>query len=62
MNIEVEKVYKCIISHWSPKVDIKHEVLLKRVDEDDCDWRFVEDGSELSYDWNVESYTEVEKK
>lgn len=23
------------------------------VDEDDCNWRFIDDNSEMSYEWNV---------
>lgn len=39
------------VQHWFTK-NIKDAVLV-RVDEDDLDWRFVDDHSELSYDWNV---------
>lgn len=28
-------------------------VYLYRVDEDDCCWRFYEDGSEIAFSWNV---------
>lgn len=32
---------------------------LKRVDEDDCDWRTVDDDSEISYSLNVIEWLEV---
>ena len=31
----------------------KATVELKAVNEDDCSWRFVDDNSELAYDWDV---------
>lgn len=42
---------KAICEHWNTKS--KKEVLLIAVDEDDQSYRFQDDNSELSYDWNV---------
>lgn len=39
------------LQHWNTKGFRYYEC--KRVDEDDCDWRTVDDNSEISYDWNV---------
>jgi len=47
---EIGQTYECIAEHWNTKG--RRSAQLKRVDEDDCEWRFT-DGSELSYDWTV---------
>jgi hypothetical protein len=41
----------CVVQHWNTK-RLRH-ALLKRVNEGDCNWRTVDDNSELSYNWNV---------
>jgi hypothetical protein len=40
-----------IVQHWHTKG--KRFAVLKAVDEDDHNWQTVDDGSELSHDWNV---------
>jgi len=48
---EVGRPVKAIIKHfnnWNTQI-----VSLVAVDEDDCNWRFVEDDAELDYSWNV---------
>lgn len=40
-----------IVQHWHTKG--KRFAVLKGVNEDYCNWRTVDDDSELSYDWNV---------
>ena len=40
-----------IIQHWNTKGTRK--VALKYVDEDDCDFRFLDGFGELSYEWSV---------
>lgn len=48
---EVGKPVRAIIKHFdSWKIA---EVDLVAVDEDDCNWRFLEDTCELAHDWNV---------
>jgi len=44
-------MYLCEIEHWY--TNGRQFAILKRVDEDDCNWRFPDDSSELSYDWTV---------
>jgi len=44
-------MYLCEIEHWYTHG--RKFAILKRVDEDDCNWRFPDDNSELSYDWTV---------
>lgn len=39
------------LRHWHTKNYRYAEI--KRVDESDCDFRTVDDNSEISYDWNV---------
>lgn len=51
MEAEVGKVYDVVIEHWYT-LNSKF-AKLKKVDEDDCDWRFPDDNSELSYEWDV---------
>lgn len=34
---------------WTFNIEVK----MVCVDEDDCTWRFFDDDSELSYDWDV---------
>lgn len=34
---------------------VRHYELI-RVNEDDCDWRTVDDGSEIAYEWNATHY------
>lgn len=46
---------KAVLRHWF--THSKCEAELVSVDEDDCDWRTADDNSELSYDWNVVSWT-----
>jgi len=49
---EAGKPVKAVIKHFS-KWDFMTDIELVAVDESDCDWRFVDDNAELSYDWNV---------
>jgi hypothetical protein len=44
------EVYLCTLEHVITKK--RTTALLKKVDEDD-DWRTADDGSEISYEWNV---------
>ena len=37
------------VQHWNTKG--RRNVFVKFVDEDDCEWRTVDDNSEISYDW-----------
>ncbi len=50
-NVDAGDIVQVIIEHWNTKGT--NEIILKKVDESDCDWRFTDDDSELSYDWNV---------
>lgn len=49
----VGEVYRAVLQHWHTRGT--HEVILRRVDAGDCEWRFADDGSELAYDWDVVS-------
>ena len=45
----------------------KNEIsaVLYAVDEDDCDWRTADDGSEIAYEWDVISWeyiSDIEKR
>jgi hypothetical protein len=42
---------KAKVQHWHTK-NIRTETL-KKVNEDDVEWRTADDNSELSYDWDV---------
>ena len=42
------------LQHWNTK-NYRYVELI-RVDEDDCPFRTVDDGSEVSYDWTVTHY------
>ena len=44
-------VVLCRLAHFKGK--LTQETLMKKVDEDDCDWRTADDNSELNYDWHV---------
>lgn len=37
---------------------VRHYELI-RVNEDDCTWRTVDDGSEVAYEWNVTHYMHI---
>jgi len=54
---ETIKPVLAVIQHWHTQT--KKHVLLKRVDDDDCDWRFAEGNAELSHDWNVVSWSNL---
>ena len=41
--------------------DSIQEATLISVDDSDCDWRFPEDNAELSHDWDVVFWQEVNK-
>jgi len=45
------KPVKALLKHWD-KWEFEETVLLA-VNEDDCQWRFKEDGAELANEWNV---------
>ena len=49
-------LYKVIIEWYNDPKD-RREIILRRVDEDDCSWRVYEPNgsyeSEISYSWNV---------
>ena len=45
------------LQHFNSK-EVRFAVL-KKVDEDDCDWRTVDGNSEISYDWNVIRWCEI---
>ena len=47
----INEIVKAKIQHCTTKT-IK-EVILKHIDEYDLSWRFPDDNSELSYDWDV---------
>ena len=49
---DLNKQVIAIIKH-ADRWEIDTAVLLKHVNESDCDWRFVIDNAELSYDWDV---------
>jgi len=49
-----EDIGSAVIQHWFTKT--KKTVLLKKVDEDDCEFRFPDGNDELSHDWNVLSF------
>ncbi len=53
MNLpkKYNKPVNAIIEHFHTKT--QKIVKLKRVKEDDCEWRFVDDNAELAYEWNV---------
>lgn len=48
---EENKPVRALIKHFE-KWDI-HDVELYACDDDDCDWRFVNDDSELAFEYNV---------
>lgn len=48
------KIYICILRHCTTR-KIQY-ALLKRVKEDDCEWRTADDNSKITYEWNVESW------
>ena len=48
---ELNRPVKAIIKHFNHWQ--LHVARMIAVDEDDCDWRTVDDNSELSYEWNV---------
>jgi len=47
------QIYEVTVEHWNTKT--RRVVLLRKVREDDCDWRFPDPGyePEVSYDWSV---------
>lgn len=47
----INSVVKCKVQHWHTKNT--RELMLKYVNEDDCNWRFPDDDCELSYDYDV---------
>lgn len=49
----VGQIYEVTLEHWHTKT--RKVALLRKVDEDDCEWRFPDKGYELevSYDWDV---------
>lgn len=48
---EIGKPVRVVLKHWNTWA--LHTENMIAVDEDDCDWRFSECGSELSNDYNV---------
>ncbi len=57
-NVPVSgNTYNVTIEHWNTKT--RKTIVLVKVEEDDCDWRFPDDNSELSYDWNVISWEPI---
>jgi hypothetical protein len=46
------------LQHWYTENYKYHELV--KVDEDDCDFRTVDDNSEISHDWNVTHFLIVE--
>ena len=52
----VGHIYRCICEHWHTKGH--REAILRRVAED-CEWRFADDNSEVSYAWNVIDVYEI---
>lgn len=50
-------VVRAIVHNHSTGTNV--EVVLRRVDEDDLDWRTADDGSELSYDCSVVSWRRI---
>lgn len=56
----VGKPVVCLVQHFHTK-SLK-EVELIRVDETDQTWRTSDDNSELSYDWTVTHYRELQRK
>jgi len=57
-NVKVGEKVLCALQHWHTKNYRYAE--LKKVDEDDVDFRFVDDNSEPSYDWNVTHFAKIE--
>lgn len=53
---EEGKIYLCRLRQSHTKEVQEH--LLKKVKEGDCDWRTVDDNSEISYMWDVVEWTE----
>ena len=47
----VDRPVLAIVQHWYTKC--KRFAVLKSVNEDDHNWQTVDDGSELSHDWDV---------
>lgn len=47
------------LQHWNTKNYRYAEI--KRVKESDCDWRTVDDNSEISYDWTVTHWMPLPK-
>ena len=48
---ELNKKVLASVQHFRSKNFIKAELI--HVNESDCDWRTVDDNSELAYEWNV---------
>lgn len=51
---EFDKPVIAMVQHFEGNRNVYS--VLKHVDESDCDWRVVDDNSELSYSWNVIKY------
>ena len=47
----IDRPVLAIVQHWHTKG--KRFAVLKGVNEDDHNWQTVDDGSELSHDWDV---------
>lgn len=50
-QVTAGKTYYCVLEHYSTQNQEMH--LLIKVDEDDVEWRTIDDHSEISYSWNV---------
>lgn len=55
---EINRPVKVILQHWYTKGTRTAELIY--VAEDDCNWRTIDDLSELSYDWKVISWEYIE--
>jgi hypothetical protein len=55
-----ETIVLCRLAHFKGK--LIEEVVMKKVNEDDCDWRTWDDNSELNYDWHVAYWFQGKKK
>ena len=51
---EVGRVVTAIVEYCTSFSQVTVELIA--VDETDCNWRFADDNSELSYDWDVVSW------
>ena len=49
--IKQNTIVLAVVQHY--KSGNKKYAVLKKVDEDDCDWRTEDDNSELAHEWNV---------